>query len=113
MTEQELIDLMVSDSICGGRVYPIKAPQAVTTPYAVYDVLRGSLSQELDGDCGVKNRYMFTCWCDSYAQAVATVTAFKTSLLTYGFMAGTPLIDIDPDDETLYRIINLDFDIIE
>jgi len=113
MTEQELIDLLEADGVCGGRVYPIKAPTSVTTPYSVYDVFRGALSQEMDGDNGVRNRYMFTCWCGSYSEAISTINAFKTSLLNEGFLAGTPMIDLDPENEELHRIVNLDFYIIE
>jgi len=113
MTEQELIDKLTTDSVCGGQVYPVEARSDAAMPYAVYDVIRGRQSNELTGNNGKRNRYMFTCWCNTYNEAVDVIDAFRTSLDSESFAAGEPIIDRDPDDDEAWRITNLDFYVIE
>ena len=111
MTEQQLIQMLIAANVSEGRIHPIEAPGSATKPYTIYSVLRGPLTSDLDGDQGDEFTYMFTTWCNSYAESEQTIRDFREKIQAHGHVSGKAIIDKDPDTES-FRIINNNWNVI-
>lgn len=117
MIESDLVSHLKSDvtlnTLIGGRIYPLVAPQNVIKPYITYQVISDNNKQCLRGGI-YKNsvRCQIDCWSTKYSEVKAIKQAVINRLV--GFKSSS---DINPMDgyesETLlYRQI-IDFTIKE
>lgn len=114
MTEQNFIQTLKDAGICGGRVFPVTAVNQVHYPYAVYSIIRNTLTATVERSQGRRCRYMFTSFHETYADAVSTLELFSQVIgdNKLGYAVSGAIIDQDPD--TLkWRLTNNDFSIIE
>lgn len=89
------------------RIYPVKAPQAVSPPVVTYKVGGGDRINSLTGYSSLSNPHItIECLSTSYSQVVsiatATIEAIITSTRFKAILADNPFDDYD-DDIALYR----------
>ena len=73
-------------SLCSTRVYPGFAPQSVTRPYVVYQVVSGDRLSTIAGTGDAqRKRIQVSCFGDIYSSAKATVNAVISALEGSGY----------------------------
>lgn len=97
------------NTLIGGRIYPLVAPQNVTIPFTTYQVVNGRSYQCMGGDIYQENnRFQIDVYSKTYSEVKTIANTIKSILV--GFMASNNInIMDDRDPETLlYRQI-IDF----
>jgi len=106
--ETELVAKLKSDSgfsaLVETRIYPLVAPQTVTTPYITYQVISDISNQCLEG--GVyqnSTRIQIDCWSTKYSEVKAIKDAVLSAIS--GFKASNSINTMDDyeSDTKLYR----------
>jgi hypothetical protein len=109
MNIPELLDLLEAAGVCDGRIYSLKVKKDDTRPYMTFKGMHGVQDEDLDGFAGTRDRLMLTGWCTSYAEAHQLILDVRAALDGAVSEAGVPSIDLDPFDDTLVLVSNLDF----
>ena len=78
-------------AIVGQRIYYVKAPQDVTTPYIVLIKVSGTREHSHDGASGLANpRFQVSCFSDTYYEAKQIVEQVQSALQGFsGTMGGS------------------------
>lgn len=113
--EEKIFSLLTTSTTItatlGSRIFPVRAPEKVANPYAVYQKISGGQQNGLEGYLTLENpRIQIDIYSTSYSQCktlvenvqiqMATSTSFKNVLIS-----DTDLFD---DELTIYRI-TMDF----
>lgn len=95
----------------GNRIYPVRAPQNVASPYAVYQRISGGQVNGLDGYLTLENpRIQLDVYSTSYSQVKTLAEAIQTQMNTSTAFKNTLINDTDfyEDELNEYRI-SMDF----
>lgn len=96
-------------ALVGSRIYPLKAPQDVQTPYLVYNEINGTKDQCIEGGVFQERvRFQVDCWSTKYSEIKQLKEKVVNALI--GFKASSDInTSGDYEDSTeLYREI-IDF----
>jgi hypothetical protein len=96
-------DVAVS-ALVGDKIYPMKAPQNVTSPYITYQVINDNGNQCIGGSIYQNDtRFQIDCWSKTYSEVKAIKEAVISSLI--GFKSSYNMSNMDDyEPETkLYR----------
>ncbi len=110
--QSELWSHLTSDTnitdLVGTRIYPLKAPQNVSSPYMTYQVVNGRNDQCMSGDVYQKDtRFQIDVWSKKYSEADAIKEAVKSSII--GFKSSYDINnneDYEPKTELYRQIID-------
>ena len=94
--------------IAGTRIYPVRLPENVNVPAAVYQMSLDTSINSLNGDSGLDiQRLEVRAWAKDYSTAHKLAAAIRTALInTAGFKIVTDFQDDDQDYETLnYSVV--------
>jgi hypothetical protein len=102
-------------ALVGSRIYPVKAPQATTSAYLVYDLLGGEDHTAHDGFGGLRSgRISYSCCAPKYGEAKAVAEAVRGALAGWkGVQSGLEIAvpqtyedeDLWDDTLSLYVIV--------
>lgn len=99
-------------SLVSGRAYPLTAPDPVTKPYIIFQVITDVRQNHLEGDAGVSvRRFQFDAYGKSYGEAKALAASIKAAMaassITHVHLSSR---DLHEQEVQLYRV-SMDFTI--
>lgn len=114
MKETPFIQVLKDAGVCGGKIYPVEASDNAGYPFMIYSVIRGKLTDDLDGSKGQRDRYLFTSWHDDYQDALDTLALMDSTILAgkIGRCITAGVIDKDPTTEN-WRLTNNDWEVLD
>jgi len=113
MIEVDLYNQLKNDTaiiaLVGTRIYPIKAPQNVVSPYLIYHVIIGKSKQCIEGSVYQKDtRFQVDCWSKIFAKSVELREAVEESIIGFKSSYNINSMPFYEDETQLYNEI-LDF----
>jgi len=111
--ESDLVTQLKNDSgvsaLVGTRIYPLKAPQNVTNPYIVYQVIKDNSKQCIGGSTYQNDvRFQIDCWSTKYSEVKAIKEAVLSSIEGFKSSYNISVMDDCEPETKLYRQI-IDF----
>jgi hypothetical protein len=113
--EEKIFSLLTTSTTItatmGNRVYPVRAPQNVASPYAVYQRISGGQQNGLSGYLTLENpRIQIDVYSTSYSQVKTLSESVQTQMATSTAFKNTLINDSDlfEDELNVYRI-TMDF----
>ena len=113
--ESKIFSLLTTSTtittLMGNRIYPVRAPQNVASPYAVYQRISGGQQSGLSGYLTLENpRIQIDVYSTSYSQVKTLAGAIHTQMNTSTAFSNTMIGDTDLYEDELneYRI-SMDF----
>lgn len=94
--EEGLIKYLLSGSpaVSGGRIFPVKAPQAVVKPYVVVEKISGERMRSVAGPVGrARPRFRVHVFGDTYSSVKAIITEIRIMMDGYSGLMGTVQVD--------------------
>ena len=91
-------------ALVGVKIYPMKAPQNVTSPYISYQVINDNGNQCMSGEVYQNDtRFQIDCWSTKYSEVKAIKEAVISALI--GFKSSNSISNMDDyePDTKLYR----------
>lgn len=104
---QALLGALVS-----GRAYPMTAPDPVTTPYIIFQVITDVRQNHLEGDAGLSvRRFQFDAYGKKYEEAKDLASWIKAAMAASGIVnIHLSSRDLHEQEVQLYRV-SMDFTI--
>ena len=82
--EIALFNKLKDVNLVSNRVYAVKAPQGVTKPYIVFQVISNNFSHAMGGDDGLaQTRVQFSVWGSGYGQVKGVAEELKAAYRNY------------------------------
>lgn len=118
LIEQAILDELIGTSgvtdLVGTRIYYVKAPQNVTTPYVVFTKVSAPREHDHDGSAGlVGARFQFSVFAKTYYETKQIAVQIQTVLQAYSGTMGEVVVngafyqnevDFWEEDTKLYHV---------
>lgn len=108
MIESDLVSHLKADvalsALVGTKIYPLLAPQNVTNPYIVYQVINDNSNQCIEGEVYQNDtRFQIDCWSTKYSEVKAIKEAVLNSLIGFKSSNSISVMDDYEQETKLYR----------
>ena len=113
--EEKIFSLLTTSTTItatmANRIYPVRAPQTVQSPYAVYQRISGGQHSGMDGYLTLENpRIQIDVYSTSYSQVKTLTESIQTQMATSTGFKNVLINDTDlfEDELNIYRV-TMDF----
>lgn len=103
--EADLVSMLVSADVAGGRIYSQLAPEAAEKPFVIYRATNDPILSISGIKLGEKLSVVLESWADTYQGAIDTTASIVQSLVGAAFLS-SPVDDMSPETGDFVRSIS-------